>query len=70
MCFLYSFSPCLQRTQIVANEKIPPYECSNIYITQEDKQFFDKKEVPIQKVDAKSYFEDQTSNEKGSDAPV
>jgi hypothetical protein len=61
---LYSFSPCLQQTQFVANEKIPPYECSNIYITQEDKQFLDKNEVPIQKVNAKSYFENKRRMKK------
>ena len=44
----------------VRRERInSPYECSNIYITHEDKQFLDKNEVPIQKVDANSYFETQ-----------
>jgi len=44
--------------------KISPYECSNIYITHEDKQFLDKNEVPIQKVDAKSNLETQRGIKK------
>ena len=48
----------------MAKEKIPPCECSNIYVKHEDKQYLEKNEVPIQKVYAKSYFETKCRMEK------
>jgi len=63
-CVVVQPLPVSALNTVRRERKNSPYECSNIYITDEHKQFLDENEATIQMIDAKSYFETQRGKKR------